>query len=93
MPTALRKQGLGTLPEPLIREVERVAAREGRPTTAIIRTALKRYVEDEKLWAATLAYGEQRAKAVGIRSERDIARAIDEYRRRDFRPYAPARRR
>jgi predicted transcriptional regulator len=93
MAVAAKQQGLGTLPQPLKREVERAARREGRPTTAIIRTALKRYLEDEKAWAATLAYGERKAKELGLRSDKDIQRAIDEYRRGNLRPYAPARRR
>ena len=58
--------------------LDELASQQSRTRSALIRDALVRYIEDEE-WRELLAYGEERAQAVGIRAE-DVPRLIDEYR-------------
>jgi hypothetical protein len=55
--------------------------------TTINRTPRKRNLHDEKMWAAVLTYGERTARAIGVRSNKDIQRAVADYRRGNLRPY------
>ena len=91
--TARKSTALVALPPPLLKEVGRLAKRARRPAAELVRAAVREYVDREKAWSATLAYGAKKAKDLGLQSERDIRRAIDEYRRGDFSLYVPARRR
>lgn len=42
--------------------------------------------ESQSAWEQACAYGRRKARELGIRSERDIERAIEEYRRGDISP-------
>lgn len=75
-----------------------VRAKElGQTPSAIVDTVLRRYLSESGTrspdWKRARTYARKNAQRVGIRSERDIQRAIDEYRQGNFAPYAPARRR
>ena len=97
MPVAYRKPVSVSLPPPLVEEVTRLAKQQHQTTSELVREALRRYLSDTKArqaaWKATRAYGRKKAKELGIRTEADVQRVIDEYRRGDLTPYAPARRR
>ena len=80
MPVAYRKPVSISLPPPLLREVERLAKRQHQTTSELVRAALPRYIDQEKAWRETLAYGRMRAKQQGIRTEEDIYRIMDEIR-------------
>ena len=72
-------------------EVERVARRRRQTASEFVRAALRRYIDQEKAWRETLAYGRKKAKEQGIRSEEDIYRIMEELRhRRPSPPYAAA---
>lgn len=73
--------------------VTHLAKRTRRPAQELVRRAVREFLAREKAWEETLTYGRKKAKELGIRSETDILRAIKEYRRGDFSPYAPASRR
>lgn len=47
----------------------------------LFREALRRYLQQQAEWQALLAHGRARGRAVGITSEADIERLVDEYRR------------
>jgi hypothetical protein len=63
----------------------------------VIEAAVRRYLSGtgtrSVAWKGVRAYARKNARAIGIRSEQDIQRAIDEYRQGNFAPYVPARRR
>jgi hypothetical protein len=59
--------------------------------TSINRTPRKRNLLNERMWAAVLAYGERKARGIGVRSNKDIQRAVAEYRRGNLRPYTARR--
>ena len=67
-----------TLPRALLVQLQTEAEREHRAATDVLQDAMKRYVR-EKRWQETLAYGRQRARALGL-TEDDIPRLIAEAR-------------
>ncbi len=67
-----------SLPPEMAVQVDRLAEREGRSRSELVREALRRYIDDAE-WRRLLAYGERRARDLGIGPE-DVERLVDEYR-------------
>jgi hypothetical protein len=67
-----------TLPPALMAEIQAAADEEHRPALDVLRDAVGRY-RDEQRWRKTLAYGAERAQALGV-TEADVSRLIAEYR-------------
>jgi len=70
-----------TLPPDLLIKAQEFAAREHRTMSDLFREALRRYMTTDPEWTALLARTRARGKALGIRSETDVERLSDEYRR------------
>jgi hypothetical protein len=66
------------LPPGLLAEVQAAALEEHRSPGELVREAIERYLR-EKRWQKVFAYGEQRAKELGL-TEADIPRMIAEVR-------------
>lgn len=69
-----------SMPPALYRQARRAAREEGRTQSELLREALRRYLF-ARSWQELQRYGKQRAKALGIRSERDVVRLVKEFRR------------
>lgn len=67
-----------TLPPEMLSKAERLAKRENRTMSELVREAL-RYYERQRWWEETNAYGQERARALGI-AEKDVDRLIHEAR-------------
>ena len=67
------------VPPDLIPEIQAVAEAEHRAPGELIRDAFNRYKRDEQAWQDLLAYGQERARALGL-TEDDVPRLIAEYR-------------
>ena len=67
-----------TLPPALVAEVQAAADEERRPAGDVLRDAVERYLR-ERRWQKIFAYGEQRARELGL-TEEDVPRLIAEYR-------------
>ncbi|MGD0950101.1 MAG: ribbon-helix-helix domain-containing protein [Candidatus Binatia bacterium] len=97
MPVPYRKAVSISLPPPLLKEVAQRAKQQHQTTSELVREALRRYLEDrnaaDALWKDLRAYGAKRARTLRIKTEADIQRVVDEYRRGDQSLYAPASRR
>lgn len=68
-----------SLPPPLSREALKIAREEYRTRSELVREALRRYLENRTL-DRIRAKLSRRFKALGIKSEADIERLIDEGR-------------
>lgn len=67
------------VPPILLPDIQAAAAEEEhRAPGEVVRKALERYMEDRE-WNKVFAYGESRAKALGL-TEEDVPRLIAEYR-------------
>lgn len=67
-----------SLPEELARQAERVAKREGRTRSELLREALKLYLVESR-WRELRKYGAAQAGRLGL-AEDDVERLIREYR-------------
>lgn len=68
-----------TLPPAMLTRAVRLAKREHRTMSELLREALRRYERDRE-WDEINAYGRSRARALGI-TEGDVAGIVKEYRR------------
>jgi len=71
-----------SLPKDLAKEVDRLARSERRSRSELVREAFRQYVQRQARWASIFTYGEQAAKAAGIRSTGEVSRIVKEERRR-----------
>ena len=67
-----------SLPPKLLREAERLARREGRTRSELLREALRRYVADSR-WRELREFGRSQARKLRI-DEADVEQLIAEYR-------------
>jgi CopG family transcriptional regulator/antitoxin EndoAI len=72
------KVTLLSLPPKLLREAERVARREGRTKSELLREALRRYVADSR-WKELQEFGRSQARKLKIK-ESDVERLVAETR-------------
>lgn len=69
-----------SLPQELVRDLERIAKEENRTKSELIREALRRYIEARE-WRKIQEEMEARAQQLGITTEADVERIVDEVRR------------
>ena len=67
-----------SLPPELADRVDEILKREGRTRSALLRTALLRYIEECE-WRQLLQYGERRTREKGIGPE-DVGLLVEEFR-------------
>ncbi|MEW6324621.1 MAG: ribbon-helix-helix domain-containing protein [Nitrospirota bacterium] len=69
-----------SLPPKLLKEAEQVAREEHRTKSELLREALRVYISSRH-WGQIREWGAQTAKDYSIKSEADVERIIQEYRR------------
>ena len=69
-----------SLPSDLLKSADKLAKKESRTRSELIREALRAYVKELSAWEDLFEYGRKQAKKLGIKPK-DIPRLIDEYRR------------
>lgn len=69
-----------SLPTDLLKSADKLAKKEFRTRSELIREALRAYVRELSAWEEIFEYGKKQAKKLGIK-QKDIPRLIDEYRR------------
>jgi len=67
-----------SLPPKLLREAERLARREGRTKSELLREALRRYLADSR-WRELQEFGRSQSRKLGIKQP-DVERLLQEYR-------------
>ena len=73
-----------SIPPKLLREAERLAKREGRTRSELMREALRRYMADSR-WRELQEFGRTQARKLGI-TEADVERLVREERAERSRP-------
>lgn len=68
------------LPSDLIQKVDRVAKKEYRNRSELIREALRIYLEDKIEWEEIFNLGEKVMKTMKIKDEADVNKIVSEYR-------------
>jgi predicted transcriptional regulator len=70
-----------TLPPEMLTRASKLAKRENRTMSELVREALRQY-ERQRWWDETNAYGRATAQAAGVRTEEDVVKVIHSARRR-----------
>lgn len=70
-----------SLPRELLKKVDTLARKEFRSRSELMRESLRAYLAEWTEWKELFAYGEKKAKALGIKSEEEVYRIVEEYRR------------
>ena len=70
-----------TLPPDLLSKAQEMASREHRTMSELFREALRRYMGTDTQWESLVARAREKGAALGIRSEEDVERLSDEFRR------------
>jgi CopG family transcriptional regulator/antitoxin EndoAI len=70
-----------TLPPEMLSRAERLAKKENRTISELVREALRQY-ERQRWWDEMNDYGRASAEAAGIRTEEDLLTAIHSTRSR-----------
>jgi Arc/MetJ-type ribon-helix-helix transcriptional regulator len=68
-----------TLPPEMLSRAEKLARKENRTMSELVREAL-RYYERQRWWEETASYSQSRARALGIR-EQDVDALVHQARR------------
>lgn len=69
-----------SLPKDLVKKADKVAKKEYRGRSELIREALRSYLQTRQEWAQIFEYGGRAAKRIGIKSEEDVNRIVERYR-------------
>ena len=69
-----------SFPEHLVAEVDRLARKERRSRSELVREVVRLYIERRDRWNKILAMGKATARNKGL-SKRDIATEVQAYRR------------
>jgi len=69
-----------SLPRDLVYKADLVAKSEYRNRSELIKEAIRSYLRDKEAWGQIFAYGRKIGKKMGIRSEEDVYKIVDEYR-------------
>lgn len=68
------------LPGDLIKRVDKVAKKEYRNRSELIREALRVYLSDKEEWNDLLDYGKKLGKKMSIKNEEDVNKIVYEFR-------------
>lgn len=69
-----------SLPQEMFKKAEKIAREENRTRSELFREALRQYISTRERWQAIRARGARTAEELGIRSEEDVERLIQEFR-------------
>jgi metal-responsive CopG/Arc/MetJ family transcriptional regulator len=69
-----------SLPLPLWLKVDKLAKKEAVPRSEILKRALRQYITSQERWQMIRKWGKQASKRLGVETEEDIERIVDEYR-------------
>ena len=70
-----------SLPPGLYGEVERLAKEQAKAKGEFVREVLRQYVEVDRRWKQIRKWGEESAKRLKIKGEREVENIIEQYRK------------
>ena len=69
-----------SLPKRLLSQIDQQSKKEARSRSELIREATRSYLKRISAWDEIFKYGRKKAKELGIKSEEDVYRMVQEYR-------------
>ena len=69
-----------SFPPDLLKQIEKLARKENRTKSELFREAVRRYMAERK-WESLQREMSAKAKSLGIKTEADVEKMVDEIRR------------
>lgn len=69
-----------TVPNPLLSSFDKVMRKQSKTRSEYLRETMRQAIQADKEWEQVFAYGRKQAQKLGIKSEEDVQRLIDEVR-------------
>lgn len=69
-----------SLPTPLVKKADKAAKERFATRSDLIREALWVYLKDKDDWNQIFAWGKEAGRKMGIKSEEDVNKIIEDYR-------------
>lgn len=69
-----------TVPEPLLYSFDQVMQKQSKTRSEYLRETMRQAIQADKEWEQVFTYGRKQAQKLGIKSEEDVQRLIDEVR-------------
>ena len=69
-----------SLPKDLVKKVDKFAKKEYRNRSELIKEALRVYLQKRQEWEDLFSYGRKIGKKMGVKSEDDAYKIVEEYR-------------
>jgi metal-responsive CopG/Arc/MetJ family transcriptional regulator len=66
-----------TLSKDLLREIDEAAAETSLSREDLLRASVRTFLDQERRWRDLQKYGEERARALGIRNEEELEAFLD----------------
>lgn len=70
-----------SLPTELYKKVEKLAEEQAKAKGEFVREVIRQYVETDKRWKQIRKWGEETAKRLKIKNEKEVENIIDQYRK------------
>ncbi len=69
-----------TVPQPLLYSFDQVMQKQSKTRSEYLRETMRQAIQADKEWEQVFTYGRKQAKKLGIKTEEDVQRLIDEVR-------------
>lgn len=69
-----------SLPQELIKKVDKQARKEYKNRSELIREALRMYLKDNERWEDLFSYGQRMGKRSGVKSEKGVTKIVSDFR-------------
>ena len=69
-----------SLPEPLLKEIDKSATREARTRSDFFRQAARSYLSSQAELDVLYKYGRAQPEKLGVKTEADVAKLVSEFR-------------
>ena len=76
-----------SFPKQLLKDMDRIAKKESRNRSDLLREAVRQYIERKMRWDEIFAFGDRHVRRFGFKPS-DVEKKIAEYRRRHSRKAA-----
>lgn len=70
------------MPEDFVKKMDLKAKKQYRTRSALLREAMRIYLQQDDRWTTHFQYGERKARELGITNEDQVAEIINNERRR-----------
>jgi predicted transcriptional regulator len=74
-----------SLPPELYKKVEKLAEEQAKAKGEFVREVIRQYVETDRRWKQIRKWGEETAKRLKIKNEKEVERVIEQYRKEQSR--------